>query len=125
LILTYYCDNTVNKFQKEEIDDYVRNLAGRTPPLLDNVALNGGVEVTVRVEAGEGQAMMFRGEGFDRHEEVSLPGFLNKVESQTRSALSQFATEPDRSETRIRSSCWLHHSPAIPKITPPSFSTVG
>ena len=30
-----------------------------------------------------------------------------------------------RRETRIRSSCWLHHSPAIPIITPQSFSTVG
>ena len=45
--------------------------------------------------------MMSRGEGFGRHGEVSLPGFLNKVEFHARTACSQFATEQDRNHVLV------------------------
>jgi hypothetical protein len=96
ICLTYYSDNTVTKAQREEIVSYLRSVAGRTPPFSDKLDLSGGVEVRVRVESGAGEAMMSRGEGFERRGEVSLPGFLNKVEFHARTALSQFATEWDR-----------------------------
>jgi hypothetical protein len=95
LSLTYYSDNTVTPVQRHEIISYVQKIAGRTPPFVDKLELSGRVEVTVRVEQGFGEAMMSRGEGFDRYGEVSLPGFLNKVEFHARTAISQFATEPD------------------------------
>lgn len=99
--LTYYSDNTVTNVQREEITNYVRNLSGRTPPFIDKVKLNGEIDVTVRVEQGSGEAMMSRGEGFGRYGELSLPGFLNKVEFHTRTALLQFATEPDRKHVLV------------------------
>ena len=64
LNLSYYSDNTVTTKQHDEIVRYVQELAGRPPPFVDKVELNGGVEVTVRVEQGSGEAMMSRGEGF-------------------------------------------------------------
>lgn len=96
LNLTYYSDNTVRTVQRQEIVSYVQKLAGRIPPFVDKLELSGSVEVTVRVEQGSGEAMMSRGEGFEKYGEVSLPGFLNKVEFDARSAISQFLTEPDR-----------------------------
>jgi hypothetical protein len=101
LNLTYYSDNTVTTVQRDEIVRYVRRLAGRIPPFVDKVKLNGGVEVTVRVEQGSGEAMMSRGEGFGRYGEVSLPGFLNKVEFHARTATSQFASEPNRKHVLV------------------------
>jgi len=101
VLLTYYSDNTVTEFQKREIADYIRSLAGKHPPLLDRLELNGGVPLIVRVENGIGDVAMTRGEGFERHGETSLPGFLNKVEFHTRSAISQFATEPNRDHVLV------------------------
>jgi hypothetical protein len=101
LLLTYYSDNTVTELQRREIADYTRNLAGKQPPLLDSLELNGGVALTVRVENGTGDVAMTRGEGFERRGETSLQGFLNKVDFHTRSAISQFATEPNRAHVLV------------------------
>jgi hypothetical protein len=95
VVLTYFSDNTVTQTQWQEIASYVKNLEGRTAPFEDKLVLSGSLEIKIRVEPGLGEACMVRYGGFDYHGEVSLTGFLHKVDSQTRAAMLQFATEPD------------------------------
>jgi hypothetical protein len=101
VVLTYHSDNTVTQAQRQEIASYVKNLAGKTVPFDDRLQLDGNLEIKIRVEPGLGEACMVRYGGFDYRGEVSLLGFLNKVESQIRAAMLQFATEPDRAPVLV------------------------
>ncbi len=75
--------------------------AGKKAPFAENLELDGGIAVTVRIENGSGQAAMTRGEGFEKRGETSLPGFLNKVDFHTRKAMLQFANEPNRAHVLV------------------------